>query len=1084
MAFGSGNDIDIILRVKDDGSIQLFDQAGEKLEALEKNTDKAGSGFTKAQAKLLAFNSTLDLVKKAAAGLDHAFDFIERGANVDDVASSFQRLSQQAGASSDVLLNQLDKALDGTVAKTDLMKQANELLLGGLDPSKFELIAQAARKFAEVTGTNAAQGMQALSDSLLRGNDRALKTLGIVVDNAKALDDYRQKMGIYNRELTETEQVEAHREANLQALMNSAGRLATVTEDAGDKVAQLKAAYKNEMDQVARNIANDTTLLSVMNDLVRVFGEFPKLVSESIRALQGQDQEFNRGIQFLKDYAGELLSGRTAISAYTAALLDGAGRMAEAAAKNKQINQSLSSDFKVFATARDQATASNAAAAAELKSEADANRAMQQWLDKLEGDRQDQLKRSRQAQDQFTEALKRSNEEIRKVASDGSLSTLQQKLENVFSDKAEGIIGPQEMIEKLKELRAQYPQTAEGVQQFANDEQVAMQASKDAVDHLTDAQKRWDEAMRQSGGDAQKAWEIIAGGAKEAVNWSEVAADAINQVGSALRQLIFDGADLKKTFESLGAGLGGSAGAALGASFGPVGEAVGQQLGSIIGEGLVKGVESLLGGDSAGTKARKAVDKWIASLFDKDHLTVIINGQLQQIKDFDFGGGDFGNAASGFFNQITSMAPGAQAAFEGVGTAIARLTGQSQEFASNFAAAIANNLQDLNNLQLFVEATGKSFEDLGNAVIESMMAGQIAVQDAAAQLQQLQNLMQKGIPGAVGAVDKAWANLQSAGDKGGRALLDAISDIGAEARELGVKTLPQLEDMLVNTFHVPRSEADKFFEALSVAGVKSFDDLLNASNSTLIAIGANYENLIKGLNASFAGVGAPDDSATPNFPSAPTNSGAGSHSGGGGGGGGSGQSAADKAKEDAKKRADANKDYAKSVDDIVRSSQDYETILAALNKGEVTSAQASAEMLIMRQKAALLFDAETAAQKALEAEEAKGKRASQDKIRDLFATLSQAQQAIDQFEKGATDAKNGVENGSFLLPANFQVTVDAGGLDMRDVANLAQNLNSLPLVKTFTLKLQISGSERDKAIISKAASGSFSNNVGLGIPSR
>jgi hypothetical protein len=1055
MAIGSssGGDVAIIVKVDAEGTVSFFDALGQKLQEVETKSAKAGEGFTKAQTKLVSFASAADLAQKAFGLMGRAFDALEHGSNVDDIATSFDNLSNRAGVASDVLLNKLDKAFDGTIAKTDLMKQANELLLGNLDPGKFEVIAQAARKFAEVTGGSAKDGMNALGDSLLRGNDKALKTLGIVVDNTRAIEDYKNKLNIHNRVLSETEQVEAHREANLKALAEQSSKLGTVTTDAGDRVNQLKAAFENEYNQTTQNISNNLILLQTLGDLVAMLGTFTEMVGETINALQGHDQSVNTAATFLKNYVERVWEGYNASEAYTLAITDSAeavqkmGAQAQTAAP--KVNQ-LGEAFAEQARKRQE----------QLKKEADAQILQQKGI---------------QAAENLAKANKEIQASIEKLTGSGGFSELARGIAYTFEQLDEGNITAQQAGVALSEMKDQFANTEDGARRFAgalqDGKRIADEWFKDGQEDL----KKYNELMAEAGGDSEKFLDKLfggskAGGSESLMSVGEVIltglgaafssdavkdawAQSIEAALSAAMQIAMShglkGNDYKKITDS----LAGSIADAFLPGSGPVASA--------LADGIFSVFQSH---DSGGTKARKAIDRYFSDLFNADELTVVINNQLSKIKDLDFGGKNFGNAGAGFFDTLQSQAAPVQQAFQGVADAVTQMLGQSAEYGTNLAAVLANNLGgSLNNLQLLVQATGKSFEDLGNAIIQSMMAGEISVQEAAAGLQQLQNLMQKGIPGAIGAVDQAWKNMQAAGEKGGRALLDSVGDVAAEAAELGIKTLPQLEQALINTFHVPQGEAQKFFEALSIAGVRSFDDLLHASNATLIAIAANYEDLIKGLNAGFASANSADET-TPNFstpviPAASHISSTGSSSS---------TKAADTAKENAKKQREA-------IDQLLQSSADYTTILKAMTKGTVSEAEANMELLAMRNQAIVLLKAQTAAHKALDEAERKHKT----NLEDYLGAVAKADKAVTDFQAGAEGLKEGVNDGSFLLPAEFKVSVDAGGLDIRGVADLASHLVALPLTKTFTLKLNVVGSAKDKDIISRAAS-SFGSDVGPG----
>jgi hypothetical protein len=164
-------EVEITVTAKTQGVDEGFRKVDQGIDGLERQAVKAQSSFKDMfsvfTGSFLA-GAALQGIRELGGALGSLPDLISRGSNIDDITTSFQNLSAQAGATGDALLNKFSAALGDTIPKVDLMKQANELLIGGLDPSSFELVAKAARAFGEATGTDASEGMNALTDSLLR----------------------------------------------------------------------------------------------------------------------------------------------------------------------------------------------------------------------------------------------------------------------------------------------------------------------------------------------------------------------------------------------------------------------------------------------------------------------------------------------------------------------------------------------------------------------------------------------------------------------------------------------------------------------------------------------------------------------------------------------------------------------------------------------------------------------------------------------------------------------------------------------------------------------------------------------------
>lgn len=312
------------------------------------------------------------------------------------------------------------------------------------------------------------------------------------------------------------------------------------------------------------------------------------------------------------------------------------------------------------------------------------------------------------------------------------------------------------------------------------------------------------------------------------------------QVGDVLTNALHDGlqlaldksakgADWKVFTEDLGAGLGEAVGTYFG---GQAGGAIGSVLGEKL-SGLI--FDSFGGKDSAGTMGRKKADSYFADLFDANRLAIIVNGQMQDLQDLVFTGNQDNSIFAG-------MGAGASGAFQGVGAAFEALLGIANDIGVNIAAVLANNVGgSLNNLQLLIKSTGLSAEQLSEQITKAFENGKLGALEAQTAMEGIKTVMQEGIPGAVGAVDEAFKNMMAAGTHGGATLVDAIKDIGAEAKELGIKDLPGIAEELKKRMPESAAAIDQLFKAMGDNGIKSIGDLTKATTEQLLPVFAQLE---------------------------------------------------------------------------------------------------------------------------------------------------------------------------------------------------------------------------------------------------
>lgn len=288
-------------------------------------------------------------------------------------------------------------------------------------------------------------------------------------------------------------------------------------------------------------------------------------------------------------------------------------------------------------------------------------------------------------------------------------------------------------------------------------------------------------------------------------------------------------------------GILGSIGAALGATLAlTTGNAPLAPIGAAAGQGIIEGLSGFfLGKGDAFNNARKAIDQFTSDVFAVERLKIIIGGNLQEAFDFsfqqDFTGGTFDDA----FN---SLEINSRNAFTAIGVGLQQIQGLQEDVFGQLASVFAENLgASLNNLQIAVDALGISFDDLTKSILDAGDQGKLSFLEIQGALNGVAQIAQRGIPDAVGASILAFQNLQAAGIRGGRVSVDALGDIGAEALELGLSTLPQLQSQLTSTGELVPTEVQKIFDALSKFGVGSLEQLRDVSRETAFAILADAE---------------------------------------------------------------------------------------------------------------------------------------------------------------------------------------------------------------------------------------------------
>lgn len=255
--------------------------------------------------KFTEINSAIELVKKTYGLLSgvarETGEALSRGSDVDDIEQAFKRLTGAAGGTASTLLNELNSATLQTISNFDLMRKANEQLRAGLKPDEIITMSKAAKAFAEEDGKNYQETLDGISRSLVMGQDRFLKSLGIIIDNKKAYEDLGKSLGLsgeklqdFTKNLNEQGKAQAIREAGVRALNEHLEKTGEISKDAGDRVAGLSKAWTDNYDQVVKNLAQSpeiNKLLDIMIDNLPKVAQALEGVAEGLaKILTGGDK--------------------------------------------------------------------------------------------------------------------------------------------------------------------------------------------------------------------------------------------------------------------------------------------------------------------------------------------------------------------------------------------------------------------------------------------------------------------------------------------------------------------------------------------------------------------------------------------------------------------------------------------------------------------------------------------------------------------------------------------------------------------------------------------------------------------------
>jgi hypothetical protein len=162
------------------------------------------------------------------------------------------------GNDSVIALNKLNEVTHNTVSNIEIMRQANQALLLGIDPEALPAMFEGAYAAAKATGRPVADAIADITTGIGRQSRMILDNLGIIVNVEKANENYAASIGKLSKDLTDAERKTAFMNETMNALKVNADKIGVTEENLADKSAQMAKAWDDARLQLG------TALIPVM----------------------------------------------------------------------------------------------------------------------------------------------------------------------------------------------------------------------------------------------------------------------------------------------------------------------------------------------------------------------------------------------------------------------------------------------------------------------------------------------------------------------------------------------------------------------------------------------------------------------------------------------------------------------------------------------------------------------------------------------------------------------------------------------------------------------------------------------------
>ena len=234
------------------GSTRQYEATGQRAARSGKSQAMAfgalGGTLSVLRSKFLLYGFAIQQVSSLLVGAT------KRAGQFASIKVAFDDLTDSAGFSADAMV-ELNDAVDGTVSKMDLMKQANNAMLLGIFDSSEQMaeMFDIAQRLGKALGQDTVQSVESLVTGLGRQSKLMLDNLGIVFNVENAYRDYAGQIGKTVDELDDVERKQAFVNTAVAKAKELVSDLSDETFDLVDAINLWKSATANFLTETAPN---------------------------------------------------------------------------------------------------------------------------------------------------------------------------------------------------------------------------------------------------------------------------------------------------------------------------------------------------------------------------------------------------------------------------------------------------------------------------------------------------------------------------------------------------------------------------------------------------------------------------------------------------------------------------------------------------------------------------------------------------------------------------------------------------------------------------------------------------------------
>lgn len=197
---------------------------------------------------------------------------MEMGRAARIAEAAFSAMARSVGQDADTIARKVAIAAGGLIDVTSAMSSLGRLLAEGFDTSQIEALATGAKNLSVLMGTDVTTAFNQMSQAVLAGNTRMLRTVGIYIDSQRAVEEYANALGKASGDLTEAGRAHAIMGAVLDALAKKNKALGDSMDPAIVKAQQLARQWDDLRQEIGK--AADTVRTEFLG---YVMNNWPKI---------------------------------------------------------------------------------------------------------------------------------------------------------------------------------------------------------------------------------------------------------------------------------------------------------------------------------------------------------------------------------------------------------------------------------------------------------------------------------------------------------------------------------------------------------------------------------------------------------------------------------------------------------------------------------------------------------------------------------------------------------------------------------------------------------------------------------------